>query len=234
MAKKKFKIILDVETAGTTENPLVYDIGFVVADREGKIYETYSYVVSDIFFGEEEKMRSAYYADKLPQYYEGLSNGKWFKKPFMEIWKEFKEIVKKYNIKSVCAYNCAFDRNALNNTIEYLSNGYVKWFFPYGIEFECIWNEFCQTYANTTKYIKWAIENGCVSPSGNVKTNAECAYNYLMGTTDFEECHTGLEDVLIELMIMRKCINYGHKKLDKGISKSCWRIPNKKKKEKGL
>lgn len=232
--KKQYKIILDVETTGDTNFPLVYDLGYMVVDNKGVVYEKRSYVVNDIFFGEEKKMRTAYYCDKLPQYYEGLATGKWIKADFLDIYKEFNNLVNKYGVSSVCAYNCAFDQRALNYTMEYLSNGFRKWFFPYGIEFECVWSQFCQTYANTVKYIKWAIKNGQVSPSGNVKTNAECAYNYLVGRTDFEECHTGLEDVKIELFIMLKCLRYGHGKLFKGINRRCWSIPNKKKKEKGL
>jgi hypothetical protein len=232
--KKKYKIVLDVETTGDVNNALVYDLGYIVCDLKGNVYEKRSYVINDIFFKEEEKMRSAYYVDKLPQYYKGLADKKWEKIDFIDMWKEFNEIVEKYGVTSVCAYNCDFDKRALNNTMKYLSNGFKTWFFPYGLEFECIWSQFCQTYANTIKYIKWAIENNQVSPSGNVKTNAECAYNYLMGRTDFEECHTGLEDVKIELFIMLKCLKYGHGKLFKGINRRCWNIPNKKKKEKGL
>ena len=50
MNKKKKYLILDVETANSMDDPLVYDIGFAIADNTGKIYEAYSFVISDTDF----------------------------------------------------------------------------------------------------------------------------------------------------------------------------------------
>ena len=41
---------------------------------------------------------------------------------------------------------------------------------------------------------------------------------------NFEEKHTGLEDVKIEVQIMARCFRQ-HKKMDKGINRLCWRTP---------
>ena len=45
--KEKF-IVLDVETANDIPDTFTYDVGFVVADRSGKIYHEHSFVISDI------------------------------------------------------------------------------------------------------------------------------------------------------------------------------------------
>ena len=36
---KKYFIVLDSETCNTIEQPIPYDIGWVVCDRDGNIYE---------------------------------------------------------------------------------------------------------------------------------------------------------------------------------------------------
>ena len=36
--RKKYYLVLDVETANTLEQPLVYDIGYSVVDKKGNIY----------------------------------------------------------------------------------------------------------------------------------------------------------------------------------------------------
>ena len=59
-------IVLDVETANDTVDALTYDIGFIVADRHGNIYERHSFCVYDIYCCEKDLMQSAYYAHKLP------------------------------------------------------------------------------------------------------------------------------------------------------------------------
>ena len=69
---RKYYLVLDVETANSTDDPLVYDLGYAVCDRRGRIYESASLLVSDIFFDEASLMSSAYYAAKIPQYLEGI------------------------------------------------------------------------------------------------------------------------------------------------------------------
>ena len=68
MNKKKKYLILDVETANMVEDPLVYDIGFAIADNTGKIYEAYSFVISDIFFDMADIMKTAYYAKTIKEF----------------------------------------------------------------------------------------------------------------------------------------------------------------------
>ena len=68
-------IVIDTETAGGLEFPLAYDIGFIVIDRDGKEFERFSFVVHDIYAGQRELMKTAFYAEKLPLYESILKNG---------------------------------------------------------------------------------------------------------------------------------------------------------------
>ena len=88
----------------------------------------------------------------------------------------------------------------------------------------------CQTLLNTTSYIKFAEKNNLVSDANNILTSAESCYKFIMDSVDFKESHTGLEDVEIEIDIMRECYRT-HKKMDTSIYTSCWRLPQRKRKE---
>lgn len=228
--RKTYYLVIDIESANSVDQALTYDIGFAVADKKGQVYESRSYVVSDIFFDEKkiyhnhELMNSSYYANKLPQYYDGIQNGSWSVSPLLLIRKEIHSLMKEYNIKTVCAYNCSFDKNALNNSLRYISKSNLRWFFPYGTEFYCIWNMACQTICKQVGYRKFCLENGFYSDSKNMKTSAEIVWAYLTQNADFEESHTGLEDVKIEVQIMAHCFRQ-HKPMDKGINRLCWRTP---------
>jgi hypothetical protein len=105
-----------------------------------------------------------------------------------------------------------------------------RWFFPYGTEFIDLWNLACTTILNRPSYIRYAIENNFISSKGNIFTSAECAYRYITKDKDFSECHTGLEDVRIEIAIMAYCYRQ-HKTFDNSINSACWRKVQKKRKE---
>ena len=66
---KNYYLMIDTETAGELDAPLVYDYGGAVVDNKGRIIQTFSLVISDVFYGMPEKMESAYYAEKLPEYH---------------------------------------------------------------------------------------------------------------------------------------------------------------------
>ena len=66
--RKNYYVVLDTETCNTLEQPLPYDIGWVICDKEGTIYEEHSFVIADTFIDMSEVMQTAYYAEKLPRY----------------------------------------------------------------------------------------------------------------------------------------------------------------------
>jgi hypothetical protein len=138
--------------------------------------------------------------------------------------------MKTYKVKKVGAYNMGFDKKALNNVLRYATKSRLRWFFPFGTEYFCIWNMACNTLLNTTSYIKFAERNGLESIKGNLVTSAEACYKFITDTIDFRESHTGLEDVEIEVEIMARCYKT-HKKLDTKINGYCWRLPQIKRKE---
>ncbi len=230
MRKKELFLVIDTETTNTIEQPLCYDIGYAICDRQGNIYKEESFVVAEIFCDHKEMMKSSYYAEKLPQYWEDLKSGKRTLKSIFKIRKQILDDIKKYGVRKIGAYNMNFDKRALNNTIRYCSKSFLRWFFPFGIDYFCIWNMACQTLLNTTSYVRFAMQNGLESDKGNILTSAESCYKFITKSIDFVESHTGLEDVRIEIEIMAKCFET-HKKMDKKPYSACWRLPQRKKRE---
>ena len=230
MSAKKYYLVLDVETANSTEDALVYDLGYVVCDKKGNIYEADSFIVSDIFFKEADLMKSAYYATKIPKYLEGIKARAFNVVTFKQAREQLLNAIKNYKVEAVCAYNANFDYTALNTTQRWLTKSKYRFFLPYGTKVYCIWHMACQLICTQKAYIKFCLENGFVSPSGNIKTSAETVYAYMTNNADYDENHTGLEDVLIETKILAKCFAQ-HKRVEKNINRFCWRIPQAKAKE---
>ena len=98
---------------------IVYDIGWVITDKKGRIYETRSFLIYEVFVMMKDVMASAYYADKIPMYWEQVKSGQRKLVKFSTMYNQFWEDVKKYGVKNAFAHNARFDVNALNNTIRF-------------------------------------------------------------------------------------------------------------------
>ena len=68
----KYIMVLDVETANDMVDPLVYDVGYIIADLHGNIFEQKSVCIHEIFNLRKDLMETAYYANKIPSYYKEL------------------------------------------------------------------------------------------------------------------------------------------------------------------
>lgn len=88
--RRKYYLVLDTETATlpyastikdadakqkvALAKPLIYDIGWTVVDKQGRIYKKKSYLISEIF-SVPAVFNTAYYAEKRPIYLERLHGG---------------------------------------------------------------------------------------------------------------------------------------------------------------
>jgi DNA polymerase III epsilon subunit-like protein len=186
---------------------LVYDVGWQVVNRKGKVKKQRSYVVAEIFLN-SILMDSAYYKDKIPMYWKDIKKGKRELKTFRNIWFQFLSDKKRYNCKVVFAHNAFFDYNALNNTLRYLTKSKRRYFFPFKTE---IWDTLKMArdvFGTSPKYVNFCEEHGFMTNHKNPRPRltAEVLYRYLHNTPNFEEAHTGLEDVEIETEIMLRCL----------------------------
>lgn len=228
MRNKEMCLVVDVETCGGFDSPKVYDLGIAVVVRAtGQIVESHSLIIGEVFFGMTRAMNSAYYADKLPQYRHGIYTETFRVVNLWTAWRVVRDLIRKYRVKRVYAYNARFDCNALDYTIDKVSEGRYTHFFPRSVKVCCIWHMACQTILSQPTYRKFATANGMVSDKGNLRTSAECAYAYITGTPCYVEPHTGIEDVKIEVAILNKILRQ-KKRVRENVRRDCWRIPQRK------
>lgn len=206
MTESEKFLMIDTETTNDIDNPIVYDIGFSVVDKNGKVYKTYSFVVAETFIEEKNLMKLAYFADKIPLYENDIKNGSRVLKRFYNIRKILCETIKEYNIKKVVAHNSHFDYNALNLTQRWFTSSKYRYFFPFGIE---IWDTLKMSreiFSNDKDYTNFCQRNNYTTKYGKNRYTAEILYRYLTNNNDFIESHTGLEDTLIEKEILVECL----------------------------
>lgn len=219
-----YKIVLDTETCPLDRdleevlpsNMFAYDIGWAIVDKRGNVYRTRSYVNADIFLDEKKLMQSAYYADKVPQYWKDIKEGKRTLTSFYNIKKALLEDIAEFNVAEIYAHNMRFDYGALNNTQRWLSKSRNRYFFPYGTEI-CDTLKMSRDVLKTMPtYKRFCQENGFMTKNNQCRYTAEIIYKFITQNLDFEESHTGLEDVMIEKEILAYCYKQ-HKAMRKGV-----------------
>lgn len=218
--RKKYFLGIDTETTNALEtdgkldlsNSLVYDVGWQIIDRRGNVFLERSYVVAEIFL-DTSLMKSAYFAEKIPQYWEDIKTGKRILTSFLKIRRQFLRDRKRFKCQAVFAHNAYFDYNALNTTLRYLTGSKYRYFFPYSCKILDTLKMARDVIGKSKDYTLFCEKNNYLT---NHKTpqnrlTAEILWRYLSGDNEFIESHTGLEDVEIESKIFVHCLNAGIK-----------------------
>lgn len=215
-----YKIVLDTETCPvdknfkgvSPQNMWTYDIGWAVVDKKGRVYKKVSFVIADIFLQEKDLMKSAYYANKIPKYWEEIKSGQRVLTSWYLIRKALLEDIKTYNVKQIFAHNMRFDYGTLNTTQRWLSKSKYRYFFPQGIEICDTLKMARDVIAKMPSYKRFCEANGFMTKNNQVRLTAEIIYRFITRDLDFIESHTALEDVLIEKEILAYCYRQ-HKKM---------------------
>lgn len=209
--RKKYIAVIDTETAGNIAYPQVYDLGIVITDKQGTVYETRSIAIKEIF-GDLELMSSAYYSNKYQMYIERLANQEMQLMTFENALSELITLIKKYNVKQLSAYNLNFDKRALASTYEKLYNKELS----FGdLELVCLQELTASALLTQKAYKAFAEKYNLKTEKGFISQKAEHAYQYLTNNAEFIEEHTGLADALIETELMAKAYRQ-KKKIQKG------------------
>lgn len=156
MAKKQLFIVLDTETAtlpftneiahGNAElkkkiaiaRPLVYDIGWSICDRDGKIYEKRQFLIAETF-SVPSIFNTAYYKEKRPLYLAMLEREEISIKPWNEVMTIFEEDLKK--VKAIGCFNSMFD---LKKAIPFTELYIQKLYSPLYYEWEKLQYQLCE------------------------------------------------------------------------------------------
>lgn len=217
-----YRIVLDTETAPCDKdlegvsawNMFVYDVGWVVCDKRGKVYRKRSFVNADIFCGEKALMKSAYYANKIPRYWNEIKRGERILTSFYKIRKCLLDDIKEFNVSEVYAHNARFDYGSLTNTQRWETKSKYRYFFPKSVTICDTLKMSRQVIANTPSYQSFCRKHGYLTKNGQVRLTAEIIYRYITHDNVFVEKHTGIEDVMIEKEIMAYCFRK-HKKMNR-------------------
>lgn len=212
MARKKYYMVVDTETATlpmakrlckdgaemkkvAIAKPLVYDIGWVIMDRQGNIVKRENFLIQETFFV-PDVFSTAYYREKRPIYEKLLKEGEVKRGTWDEVMGIFEYDIQ--NVDISVAYNAAFDfKKAIPYTeryIEALYGDYNKWergqygnikgilengsnikredfldpYFSFrGNEYPIadLWAIACDRLINIDKYRNYCLENSYVTPS---------------------------------------------------------------------
>lgn len=208
-----YKIVIDTETCpvdkSITEvkasNMWTYDCGWAVVDKRGKVYKQRSFVNADIFLDEKELMNSAYYANKIPQYWEDIKAGRRVLTTFHNIRKALLEDIAEFRVTEIYAHNMRFDYGTLTTTQRWLTKSKYRYFFPKEIEICDTLKMARDVIAKMPTYKRFCEENGYIGKNHQVSLKAEVLYRFISKDFDFVESHTGLEDVMIEKEILAYC-----------------------------
>lgn len=213
--RRHYILVLDTETANTIvedngklnmRDVLAYDFGWAVVDKSGNIYETQSFVNRDIFVYEREMMQTAYYHEKIPRYIEDIQSGARKMADLYEIRQAILDTIERWNIDTIAAYNARFDENALKRTQSWVTKSKYRYFLPFdAVEWWDIQKAAHDVITKMPTYKAFADANNLYTKTGRIRENAESIYRFISGQHDFEESHTGLEDVLIEAKILAYC-----------------------------
>lgn len=213
--KQKYLLFVDTETIGSlyvAESVLPFEIGVKVFDLDNmKVVKEKSYLVRK-FFNNKYIMLSTFSATKYPKYFEKLENDKRYKTMSVkDISQDLEKIINRYNIKIMVAHNGKFDQQAIARICEEfgVDNPIKKsdlldtQEISKVITFSKEYSEFCLTNQDRLNSMN---ESAFITNSGRVRTTAQAIYSFIAQDPTFEEAHTGLEDIDIEIEIFKESL----------------------------
>ena len=215
LKKQKYIMFIDVETIGSlyvSESVLPFEIGMKVVDIENmKIVKEKSYLVRK-FFNNRYIMLSTFSATKYPEYLKKVETDKRYKLMSVnDISKDIEKIAQRYNIKVMTAHNGNFDKTAMARlfddfgtdnpfeNIDLLDTLELSKVITFSKDYA----NYCIAYKDRLNDMK---ESCFITNSGRVRVTAQAIYCYITNNSQFQEAHTGLEDIDIEIEIFKKSL----------------------------
>ena len=199
-------MMIDTETTNDIDCPIVYDVGYQLFSLEEGVLLERSFVNADVFL-DKDLMSTAFFADKIPTYWEEIKSGQRTLKRWLNIKRQIAEDCALFDVKYVCAHNAMFDNRALNTTQRYQTTSKFRYFLPYGLTWLDTLKMSRTILKENDSYGEFCFNNDYVTKNGQRRYTAEIIYRWLSGENEFIESHTGLEDVKIERKIFEYCLS---------------------------
>lgn len=198
-------IMIDTETTNDIDCPIVYDVGYQIFTLVDGILCEKSFLNADVFC-DHELMKTAFFAEKIPQYWEDIKAHKRSLCSWYMIKKIIEQDYKEYDVKIACAHNALFDNRALNTTQRYITTSKYRYFLPYGVEWWDTLKMARKILKSDENYGEFCYSHDYLTKKGQRRYTAEIIYQWLKNDESFTESHTGLEDVKIEREIFEYLI----------------------------
>ena len=197
-------LVFDTETTNL-EKPFCYNIGYVIFNVDSaEIVVKRDFVVEQVWHN-AMLFTTAYYADKREIYVNRMRSRQCRMDKFGYITQTMYRDIKEYEIQHAFAYNSSFDEKVFAYNCD--------WFKCYNpldtLQVHDIRGQVHKKVAFTESYQTFCDEHGLLTETGNYSTTAEAVYRYITADETFNEEHTALADSLIELEILRYCVNLG-------------------------
>lgn len=215
ISKQQYLLFIDTETIGTLNNiesVMPFEIGMKVYDNiNKKVVKEKSYLVKK-FFNNKYVMMSTFSATKYPEYLTKVGVDKRYKVwNVNEIATDIEKIIARYNINIMVAHNGAFDKESIARLFEEfgIKNPIKKLDLLDTMEISKIItfdNDYAQWCLQNQNVLTETKERKFITNSGRVRLTAQAIYCYIVDNTEFEEAHTGLEDINIEIEIFKESI----------------------------
>ena len=204
-------LILDTETTKegyNMPNQSVFDIGWVVSNRQGETLCQRSYMVEEFRLQALEKKKAflidSEVVDKAT-YITKLLNREMVVASWKAITTQLVKDCKKYGVEYIGAYNLAFDMRVISKTHEFLLG---KEFLLFEEKFLIdLWHTCAYTILNTEKYKEYARTHNLITEKGNFQTSAESTIKFIKNDASYIEEHTALQDSIDETMILHHLLN---------------------------
>lgn len=197
-------LVFDTETISTNK-PFCYNVGYVIFNpASGETLKTVDFIIEQIWHN-PALFETAYYAGKRPIYVSAMRGRKAVMKKWGYAMRALMADIKNYNVIAAYAFNSPFDDRVFSfncdwyKTVNPFDNIPIYDVRAYAHNFIC----------NKVKYFNWAESQNQFTEAGNYSTTAESIFRYITGNNDFIEDHTALSDSLVELEILRNCIDSG-------------------------
>lgn len=214
--KVNFILSVDTETIGSIycpESVLPFEIGIKVYDNnEKKVVYAKSFIVRKLF-NNKYAMLSSFSGNKYPKYKEFIKDKEnYFVGSVRDIYTKIFGLIKRYNIKIMMAHNGQFDKTALDrlgnefgiespfNDLDLLDTMQISTIITDTKKYV----DFCKK----NKGIKNAMnESAFITNSGRVRLTAQAIYAFITNNPNYEESHTALDDIDIEIRIYEESYN---------------------------
>ena len=216
-------MVFDTETMGL-ENRVVYDIGYYIVNRRGKVFASRRFLIHEVITNPEIMMNAFYHSKVYSEYLPMVDNSDI---KLIHSWEDvqnyIREDINTFAVNTMAAYNLPFDMSALNATNKHCNTRKLLNVRPVLLD---LWLYSCLYLFNTNFYKEMAKDNGWISPAGNYRTTAEHAYRFITRDAEYIEPHTALEDAEIETEILLKLLAKKRKIPYNVLNSHPWRIVN--------